>query len=107
MGVTEKGAIKEMPKRGENIRKRKDGRWEARFKHNGKDKSVYAKTYYEVKEKKRIALNGPNPLPRNIMMSSLCLEWLDTNPELNHRQYPITPRNTFDLVMWQSADGFT
>lgn len=46
-----------MPKRGENIHKRKDGRWEGRLKigkhPNGttKYKSVYAKTYSEVKEK--------------------------------------------------------
>ena len=46
-----------MPKRGENIRKRKDGRWEGRYKKlpisNGKSKyaSVYGKTYKEVKEK--------------------------------------------------------
>lgn len=45
-----------MSKRGENIRKRKDGRWEARVKlsyANGsaKIKSLYGKTYHEVKEK--------------------------------------------------------
>lgn len=46
-----------MPKRGENIRKRKDGRWEARYKIgiNASQKiiygSVYAKTYREVKAK--------------------------------------------------------
>jgi len=44
-----------MAKRGENIRKRKDGRWEGRFlqeKSGCKSyHSVYAKTYREVKEK--------------------------------------------------------
>lgn len=41
-----------MPKRGENIRKRKDGRWEARIKtESGKLRSVYAKTYSELKAK--------------------------------------------------------
>lgn len=46
-----------MPKRGENIHKRKDGRWEGRLKigkyNNGatKYKSVYAKTYTEAKQK--------------------------------------------------------
>lgn len=44
-----------MPKRGENIRKRKDGRWEGRYlqEMNGKKRycSVYAKTYNEVKKK--------------------------------------------------------
>lgn len=44
-----------MPRRGENIRKRKDGRWEARIKicknEKTRYKSVYAKTYREVKKK--------------------------------------------------------
>jgi hypothetical protein len=44
-----------MPRHGENIRKRKDGRWEARYAashdHNGKTvyKSVYGNSYEEVK----------------------------------------------------------
>ncbi len=45
-----------MPKRGENIRRRKDGRWEGRYiccrDCNGKAKyhSVYAKSYAEVRQ---------------------------------------------------------
>lgn len=51
-----------MPKRGENIHKRKDGRWEARYikarKENGKAiyGYVYAKTYRDVKTKLHNAL---------------------------------------------------
>ena len=47
-----------MPRRGDNIRKRKDGRWEARFfkDDNGSRSksycSVYGKTYQEAKEKR-------------------------------------------------------
>lgn len=46
-----------MPKRGENIYKRKDGRWEGRVRkpmfleNGGKYKYLYGKTYREVKEK--------------------------------------------------------
>lgn len=46
-----------MPKRGENIYKRRDGRWEGRIKHSAylsegrKYQSVYGKTYSEVKRK--------------------------------------------------------
>ena len=46
-----------MPRKGENIYKRKDGRWEGRYlecyKADGKAKyhSVYAPSYTEVKEK--------------------------------------------------------
>lgn len=43
-----------MPRRGENIYKRKDGRWEGRvLKPGGKYCYVYAKTYKEVKEKQK------------------------------------------------------
>ena len=43
-----------MPRRGENIYKRKDGRWESRIpKPEGKYQYIYAKTYREVKEKKK------------------------------------------------------
>ena len=43
-----------MPRHGENIYKRKDGRWEGRYKPDGasqKYKYVYASTYKEAKEK--------------------------------------------------------
>lgn len=45
-----------MPRRGENIRKRKDGRWEGRYPALNADggsvsRSVYGKTYMEVKGK--------------------------------------------------------
>lgn len=43
-----------MSKRGENIYKRHDGRWEARILiSSGKYKYVYGKSYKEVKEKKK------------------------------------------------------
>ncbi|WP_312653482.1 tyrosine-type recombinase/integrase [Aminipila sp.] len=42
-----------MARRGENVYKRKDGRWEGRIlKPDGKYHYIYAKTYKEVKEKK-------------------------------------------------------
>lgn len=44
-----------MPNKGENIRKRKDGRWEGRYlkEVDGEKKyhSIYAKTYAEIKQK--------------------------------------------------------
>ncbi len=52
-----------MSRRGENIFKRKDGRWEARYIHhyeNGKAKyhSLYGATYMEAKAKKNAALQA-------------------------------------------------
>lgn len=56
-----KGGLIYMPRRGENIRKRTDGRWEGRYKTGTNShghttyRSVYGKTYKEVKEKLRTA----------------------------------------------------
>ena len=56
-----------MPRKGENIYKRKDGRWEGRVRQEdalpGKRKfvSVYGKTYREVKEKMERAKVGQLP----------------------------------------------
>lgn len=50
-----------MPRHGENIWKRKDGRWEARYIKNRRSSgkavyaSVYGKTYKEVKKKRDVA----------------------------------------------------
>ena len=55
-----------MPKRGENIHKRKDGRWEGRYlkerRFDGTIRygSVYGKSYREVKEKLPIAIMKVN-----------------------------------------------
>lgn len=71
-----------MGRRGESIFKRKDGRWEARYK-NGftKDgsiryRSVYGKTYSEAKEKRRNALRE-NYSPRSEgRFSEVITQWL-------------------------------
>lgn len=52
-----------MPRHGENIRKRADGRWEGRYIVNHPEKgkiqqSIYGKTYSEVKRRKNQALGG-------------------------------------------------
>ena len=77
-----------MPRRGEHIHKRKDGRWEARYKcgidANGKTcyKSVYAKTYTEVKEKLWNCLkNNPKsePSESSITFGAAADLWLEAN----------------------------
>ena len=61
--ITEKGKeTRIMARKGENIYKRKDGRWEARFilSHDkdghAKYRSVYARSYSEVKKKRQDAV---------------------------------------------------
>ncbi len=79
-----------MPRRGENIRKRKDGRWEARFiknySSNGKAVygSVYGKTYFEAKKKQTEMLEmlSANTLPLNdheTTFREVLFLWLSTN----------------------------
>lgn len=82
-----------MPRRGENIRKRTDGRWEGRYvvylPGKGKQqKSVYGKTYSEVKKKRGQALEAadcpepnsvypPNASGRKeILFGDIANEWL-------------------------------
>lgn len=70
-----------MPRKGENIRKRKDGRWEARYikerKPDGRIQYgyVYAPKYTLVKEKRNqilAAISMPDPVPATRIFT----EWL-------------------------------
>lgn len=73
-----------MPRRGENIFKRKDGRWEARYVKevslDGSKKygSVYGKTYHEVKAKQQLRINQPLGSARksNATVDDIMQEWL-------------------------------
>lgn len=74
-----------MSKRGENIRKRDDGRWESRLlnKKTGKYKYFYGKSYNEVKQKRyNFDVSAQNEtavttkLLENPLMSSVFILWL-------------------------------
>ena len=73
-----------MPKRGENIRKRKDGRWEGRYKPNGEPnyKSVYGVSYAEVKAVLGLAKQQNADKSKGIIqekdVESISLEWLES-----------------------------
>jgi len=74
-----------MPRRGDNIRKRKDGRWEARYIRQDGDKvppkycSVYGRSYQEAKKKrdeimkqeKPQASKNPTVVFRDVLMNCL------------------------------------
>lgn len=73
-----------MPRHGENIRKRADGRWEGRYieyySNDGKAcyRSVYGKTYSEIKEKLKLCKKLSNRNTGNrITMEELFKEWLN------------------------------
>lgn len=65
-----------MARRGENIRRRKDGRWEGRYHtqepQTGKSvsRSIYGKTYGEVREKLTIAKQSVEALAKEKSMGS-------------------------------------
>ena len=73
-----------MPRRGENIYKRKDGRWEARYlksHDNGKAQyiSIYAKTYKEIKEKLSLvseAVTNEKEITQSEKFEAVAMEWL-------------------------------
>lgn len=73
-----------MPRRGENIFRRKDGRWEARYIKeialDGTKKygSVYAKTYREVKVKQQMCINKPMVCSNKsrLTIKEVMTEWL-------------------------------
>lgn len=66
-----------MSKRGENIYKRKDGRWEGRYlKDSKKYGYVYGKTYKEVKEKLSYARLNTEKQKDKTKLAVLCDNWL-------------------------------
>lgn len=76
--------VRKMAKRGENIYKRKDKRWEGRYKkgygpnHKIMYGYVYGKTYTEVKEKmKKIQQESPFLANCNFPFEQMCRLWLE------------------------------
>ena len=79
-----------MPRRGENIRKRNDGRWEGRYistyiDSKAKYSSVYGKTYAEVKEKLLLKKVCPIKPSKKIKFKEILILWLKTT-SLKHRE---------------------
>lgn len=77
-----------MPRRGDNIRKRKDGRWEARYIRDDcsdpskKYGSVYGKTYQEAKEKRELIIKlgqQQKPSSSGLLFRDLLNAWQDAN----------------------------
>lgn len=68
-----------MARRGENIYKRKDGRWEGRYKSGvradgtARYSSIYGKTYAEVKGKlsEKRSKTDVSSIPKNLTVNNL------------------------------------
>lgn len=87
-----------MPRKGENIYKRKDGRWEARYIHHyekgkAKYRSVYGKTYTEAKVKREEILSDSkmihvSVIKQRALLDELCLLWLgNRKPNVKESTY--------------------
>lgn len=93
-----------MPRKGENIYKRKDGRWEARYIKSRTESGkaiygyVYARSYREVKQKllfsiqttqveKKQSANPVNP-QNKIIFGDLADSWMKTiKPQVKESTY--------------------
>lgn len=80
-----------MPRHGENIWKRKDGRWEARYiksrDNNGKAyyASVYARSYKEVKRKREVVEAAAKQWPSEPLVTELSVQCVTNEYLCNHR----------------------
>jgi len=74
---------KKMPRKGENIRKRKDGRWEGRYTDKSTNppivRSIYGKSYAEVKKTLlniKASLSMLENIDYNILFQEVLNDWL-------------------------------
>ena len=96
-----------MPRKGENIRKRSDGRWEARYQvtnENGEKlyKSVYAETYLEAKRKRLKVLQGTtiSKSYSEPALHQLANEWLsNVKYSIKESSYTRYHRNIYRYIL--------
>lgn len=86
-----------MPRRGENIYKRKDGRWEGRIlQSDGKYRYFYAKAYRELKEKmKNYREEDLSSLQtQTVVVETICAQFLSwIEGDIRHQIKPSTYEN--------------
>lgn len=105
-----------MPRRGENIRKRKDGRWEGRYSvfepQAGKKviHSVYAKTYSEVKEKlsaAKVTANSQGKISdAEVSFRLAAKEWLTTVESSRKHATYVKYRSVYERHIQEKLDGY-
>jgi hypothetical protein len=91
-----------MSRRGENIFKRKDGRWEGRYiscyneSGKAKYKSVYAHSYAECSQKLQLAKSNLLPDSNPFTVSELFDLWLESRKVIVKQSTYVNYRTTFD-----------
>ena len=104
-----------MPRKSENIYKRKDGRWEGRY-IRGRDINqkaiygyLYGKSYTEVKNKlKQITMTKTVEQAETINFAEIAIDWIE-NKKM-HLEYCKNGLNTYFLPRFQNkilCMGFT
>lgn len=112
-----------MPKHGSNIRRRKDGRWEGRYKDSQgnnpcKYKSVYGKTCREVKEKlEMISLQNNQIIHQNAIvkpqekvlsnLGEISEKWLENIREIRKYSTYIKYRSMYERHIKDTVGGFS
>lgn len=85
---------------GGNVRRRKSGLWEGRYRQHGHQKAVYARSYREAQEKLRVALAradaGAQQPEGRTTTGAFLEEWLDTS--VRPRLRPATVASYEDTV---------
>ena len=111
-----------MPRKGRNIYKRKDDRWEARVYYNGsrKYKAVYGKTYKETVEKQdKLRLKMGVTDKKDYLISAIVNQWFEDklytvkestlysyNSKLNKHIIPYFTEIYFSRLTEQMLSGF-
>ena len=94
-----------MSRRGDNIHKRKDGRWEGRYisgrEPSGRAKysSVYAKSYRECAEKLRLARCDLLPKSKPLTVAELFSEWLLNRKNIVKQSSYVCYRNMYSFYI--------
>lgn len=117
-----------MARHGENIRKREDGRWEARYQVSDVDKgrkvyrSVYGSTYEEAKGKRTHALRqvenkedcggkkqdeAGGKAPMEILLSQAAVEWLEEVSDKRKYSTYVKYGNVYRIHIEESLGSLT
>ena len=97
-----------MSRRGDNIHKRSDGRWEGRYisgrSDNGKAiyKSVYAHSYSECSDKLRLAKCNMLPISKPITLSEVFSAWLLSRKNRVKQSTYVNYRTLFDNYIYDN-----
>lgn len=107
----------DMARKGENIRKRKDGRWEGRYSlcidGNKKTYSVYARTYSEIKKKLAYAKETAQSIPKaaaaaskigNDLFRDIAMAWLQYIREKRKYSTYVKYKNLYDKYLTELDD---